>query len=103
MIPKIMSAMPPTNAIPVVYGLATDARPRMIRKKIAVSMRIWPSETFRPVVQSPASEALMVATSVGPGASAPVRPMRKPKSKVEMISASNASASLDNRIGRDRA
>jgi len=46
-------------------------------------------ETGRPV---PAREALMVATSVGPGASAPVRPMRKPSASVERISVGNVLA-----------
>jgi len=34
----------------------------------------------------------MVATSVGPGASAPVRPMRKPSASVERISVGNVLA-----------
>ena len=66
----------------------------MIKKKIAVSITIWPSETLSPAVQLPFSEALMVATRVGPGASAPVNPMRRPRTSVERISASNSVAPL---------
>src|SRR5512138_1208370 len=62
--PKTTSAMPPMIAIAVVYGCAIVASPRTIRKKIAVSITMWPRETFSPAFQSPPIEALMVATSV---------------------------------------
>ena len=88
----MMSAMPPITAITVVYGCAMDARPRMIKKNIAVSITMWPSETLSPAVQSPFKEALMVATSVGPGASAPVKPMRRPRTRVWRISVGKAAA-----------
>ena len=80
-----------------------DARPRMIKKNMAISIAMWPSETFMPVVQSPAREALIVATSVGPGASAPVRPMRKPSTSVERSSVSIMVALVVYRVCRSRA
>ena len=62
------------TATAVVYRSATVARPATIKMTMMSSESMWPKVTRGPIVQPADIEALMVATSVGPGARAPVRP-----------------------------